>query len=727
MGGRFFLSADPRKGQGKSGYTEVSPLRNEVISMTGENKIKGRYQGSGRGFGFLIPEDGQGRSDDCFVPPRRENGAWDGDTVEGELLPADPTRPDRSTARITKILSRGNQKVVGTIRKADREVWLQPDSDRLPLPIKVVGKTRVRNGEKAAVAVTSYGSDTRPPLGTVVETFGPAGTRAAAVESILYQQNIQRDFPQPVLDEASAIRQSVPAAARRNRLDLREKCVITIDGASSKDLDDAVSLERDGANWLLGVHIADVSHYVQPGTPLDEEAFTRGTSVYFADQVVPMLPVALSNGICSLNPQVDRLTLSCLMTLSPDGAMLDHSIAQSVIRSAERMTYEDCNVLLAGGDAALEARYAHILPMLRDMAALARALEKRRKARGSLDLDSSESYIHCDGEGRPVDIEARTQGESEGLIESFMLAANETVARHLFDLKKPAVYRVHEKPSPDKTETLKAMLSPLGYALREADNFSLQKVLEASRDKPEAPAVSTMVLRSLMKARYDTENLGHFGLAAPYYCHFTSPIRRYPDLMVHRCLHALLAGKLGPRSEKKLAKSCEKAAVQSSQRELAAQAAERDIDKLYFAEYMEGHLGESFQAAVSGVTKFGLFAALPSGVEGLIPVESLPDDHYAYDETRMTLTGEHTGRSFTFGMELTVVCVAADASTGRIDFRLPGQENAPGRSEPAPRPQPQARPERSRSDRRNSGRSGKRRGGKPAMHVPKPRKKGKKK
>ncbi|MGE9970522.1 ribonuclease R [Candidatus Pseudoscillospira sp. SGI.172] len=697
------------------------------MSMTGENKIKGRYQGSGRGFGFLIPEDGQGRSDDCFVPPRRENGAWDGDTVEGELLPADPTRPDRSTARITKILSRGNQKVVGTIRKADREVWLQPDSDRLPLPIKVVGKTRVRNGEKAAVAVTSYGSDTRPPLGTVVETFGPAGTRAAAVESILYQQNIQRDFPQPVLDEASAIRQSVPAAARRNRLDLREKCVITIDGASSKDLDDAVSLERDGANWLLGVHIADVSHYVQPGTPLDEEAFTRGTSVYFADQVVPMLPVALSNGICSLNPQVDRLTLSCLMTLSPDGAMLDHSIAQSVIRSAERMTYEDCNVLLAGGDAALEARYAHILPMLRDMAALARALEKRRKARGSLDLDSSESYIHCDGEGRPVDIEARTQGESEGLIESFMLAANETVARHLFDLKKPAVYRVHEKPSPDKTETLKAMLSPLGYALREADNFSLQKVLEASRDKPEAPAVSTMVLRSLMKARYDTENLGHFGLAAPYYCHFTSPIRRYPDLMVHRCLHALLAGKLGPRSEKKLAKSCEKAAVQSSQRELAAQTAERDIDKLYFAEYMEGHLGESFQAAVSGVTKFGLFAALPSGVEGLIPVESLPDDHYAYDETRMTLTGEHTGRSFTFGMELTVVCVAADASTGRIDFRLPGQENAPGRSEPAPRPQPQARPERSRSDRRNSGRSGKRRGGKPAMHVPKPRKKGKKK
>lgn len=700
--------------------------------MREENKIRGRYQGSGRGFGFLIPEDGQGRSDDCFVPPRRENGAWDGDTVEGELLPSDPARPDRATVRITKIISRGNQRVVGTIRKADREVWLQPDSDRLPHPIKVVGKTRVSNGEKAAVAVSSYGSDARPPLGTVTETFGPAGTRSAAVEAILYQQDIQRDFPQPVLDEATAIRQSVPAAARRNRLDLREKCVITIDGASSKDLDDAVSLERDGENWLLGVHIADVSHYVQPGTPLDEEAFQRGTSVYFADQVVPMLPVALSNGICSLNPREDRLTLSCLMTLAPSGALLDHSITQSVIRSTERMTYEDCNVLLAGGDPALEARYAGILPMLRDMAALARTLEKRRKARGSLDLDSAESYILCDGEGRPVDIVARTQGESEGLIESFMLAANETVARHLFDLKKPAVYRVHEKPSLDKTETLKAMLSPLGYALREADNFSLQKVLEASRDKPEAPAVSMMVLRSLMKARYDTENLGHFGLAAPYYCHFTSPIRRYPDLMVHRCLHALLAGKLGPQAEKKLAKSCEKAAVQSSQRELAAQSAERDIDKLYFAEYMSGRLGESFQAAVSGVAKFGLFAALPSGVEGLVPVESLPDDHYVYDETRMTLIGERTGRRFTFGMELTVVCVAADPSTGRIDFRLPGQENAPGRSDPAARPQPRA--ERSGSGRPKSAKPGaggktpgKRRGAKPAMHVPKPRRRGPKK
>ena len=695
--------------------------------MIEKKNITGRYQGSGRGFGFFIPEDGAGRGDDSFVPPRRENGAWDGDTVEA-AVEADPSQPGRSTARIVKIVERTNKTVTGTIQKLNHEVWLRPDSDRLPAAIKVVGKAKVREGEKAAVAVTSYGSAKTPPLGTLKETFGPAGSRAAAVEAVLYQLDIQREFPEPVTAEASAVPQKVSAPQRKGRLDLREKTIITIDGASSKDLDDAVSLEQDDkGNWVLGVHIADVSHYVHPGAPLDLEAFHRGTSVYFADQVVPMLPVALSNGICSLNPQVDRLALSCLMTLDKTGALLDHTIAASVIRSTERMTYEDCNVLLSGGDKALEERYARILPMLRDMAALARALEKRRKARGSLDLDSAESYIVCDDAGRPVDIVARSQGESEKLIESFMLIANETVAKHLFELKKPAVYRVHEKPSQDKTEALKAMLSPLGYAIKEADNFSIQKVLEAVKGKPEAPAVNMMVLRSLMKARYDVENLGHFGLAAPFYCHFTSPIRRYPDLMVHRCLHALLEGKLGAAGEKKLAKSCEKAAVQSSPREIAAQSAERDIDKLYFAEYMLDHLGETFDAAVSGVTKFGLFAALPSGVEGLIPVESLPEDRYVYDETRMTLTGERANRVFTFGMALQVVCVAADPSTGRVDFRLPGMEDAPGRAAPAVKPLPVPGKKKPQGGRPQGKVPGKRRGsGKPAMHVPKGRRKGKK-
>ena len=722
----------------------------EVLTQMKEEQILiGRYQGSGRGFGFFIPEGAQSRNEDCFVPPRQEGGAWDGDRVEAVLAPEDPTQPGRRIARVAKVLERGNPTVTGTVRKENREVWLRPDNERLSGAIKIIGRAKVREGEKAAVAVTSYGSANAAPLGKLCATFGPSGSRAAAVEAILYQQGVEREFPDEVLSEAQAAPRSVSPAALRGRLDLRDKIVITIDGAASKDLDDAVSLERDGDNWVLGVHIADVSAYVKPGTALDEEAFRRGTSVYFADQVVPMLPVALSNGICSLNGGVDRLTLSCFMVMDKRGDIVDHSVAKSVIRSTERMTYEDCNILLAEeghgqaphpGDKSrreqygfLSERYAHILPMLRDMAELAKRLEKRKKKRGSLELETRESYIVCDSMGRPVDIVAREQGQSEKLIEEFMLAANETVARHLFEHRCPAVYRVHEKPSQDKTDTLRAMLSPLGYSILQADHGSLQRVLETAKGKPEASAVSMMVLRSMMKAKYSTENLGHFGIAADYYCHFTSPIRRYPDLMVHRSLHSLLEETEGRRAESprpaKLEKACEKAAVQSSQRELAAQTAERDIDKLYFADYMHEHIGEEFPGVVSGVTRFGVFAALPNGVEGLIPVETLPEDRYEYDDLRMSLTGERTGVQYTFGMELTVICVAADPSTGRVDFRLPGQEEVPAKERER---HPEER--RGRSGGGSShGRSGvggkgpgKRRSTRPAMHVPKRGKRGKK-
>ena len=452
-------------------------------------------------------------------------------------------------------------------------------------------RRNVRAGDRAAVAMTSFGSAKLPPMGTLREVFGPAGERESAVAAILYQNDISRDFPDAVLAEAQAAPREVESSALAGRLDLRDKIIITIDGASSKDLDDAVSLEKDGrGRWVLGVHIADVSHYVTQGSALDLEAWERGTSVYFADQVVPMLPRELSNGICSLNPRVDRLALSCIMTLTPEGEVVDHTIAKSVIRTTERMTYEDCNLLLDGqrrGQApALQERYRHILPMLEDMAALSKVLEGRRRRRGALELDTKESYVICDESGAPVDVAVHSQGVSEALIESFMLAANECVAEHLNRLDKPCVYRVHEKPSPDKAEALRTMVAPLGYDLKEADGPSLQKLLE--------------------------ENLGHFGLGAKYYCHFTSPIRRYPDLMVHRILTALLDGKLTGQREKKLAAAVQKAAVQSSQREIAAQTAEREIEKRYMAEFMRGHLGETFAGTVSGVTRFGLFVMLPS-------------------------------------------------------------------------------------------------------------------
>lgn len=669
--------------------------------------LKGTYQASSRGFGFFTPEGAVGRESDLFVPPRAEGSAWNGDVVTAETKP-DPRDPGRQTAVITAVVERTNRTVIGAVERRGREVWCVPSSDRMPHPVKVVGRTNsVKNGDKVAVAMSSFGSKKTPPMGTLKEVFGRDGTRKAAVEAILYNYGIEREFPAPVRAQAELEPQDVAPEALEGRLDLREKTVITIDGASSKDFDDAVSLERDEAGrWVLGVHIADVSHYVAEHSPLDLEAWNRATSVYFADQVVPMLPVALSNGICSLNPHVDRLALSCIMTMDQTGAVVEHQIAKTAIRSTERMTYDDCNLLLAGKVPELAEKYAHILPMLKDMGALAKALEKRRRTRGALDLESQECYVVCDEQGDPVDIRVRESGESEALIESFMLAANECVARHLFDAKLPAVYRVHEKPSEDKTTTLKAMLAPLGFDLKQADNGSLQKVLERAKGTPQAPAIHTMVLRSLMKARYDVENLGHFGLAAEYYCHFTSPIRRYPDLMVHRILTALLEGGKPAR----LAAAAQKAAVQSSDREVKAMNAEREIEKCYFAEYMRAHIGEEFLGAVSGVTKFGLFVALPNGVEGLVAASALPDDRYEYDEVRMTLIGARTKAVYSFGMALPVVCASADPGSGQIDFTLPGVE-------PNPHPTVQAKDASPRKKQ-----PPKAKGGKPGYRPPKRRK-----
>lgn len=630
-------------------------------------ELTGIYQSSGWGYGFFTPEEG---GEDYFVPPRREGGAWDGDVVKLQPDWEEARDGQRRVGAVVSIVERVNRTVIGTVRKEGRQAWVIPDNKKLPA-VLITGKNgRTANGEKAALQISSFGGREGVPMGRLAETFGRAGSRQAAVDATLYQYDIYQTFPPDVLAEAEQAPTQVAVDAAAGRRDLRGETVITIDGASAKDLDDAVSLRRDGeGRWVLGVHIADVSHYVADGSALDREAWERGTSVYFADRVIPMLPTELSNGICSLNPHVDRLTMSCFMTLTADGAVVGHEIVKSVICSTERMTYTDCNVLLEGGNAPLEERYAHILPMLRDMAVLADKLKKQRRLRGSLELESSEAVILCDGEGKPVGMELRRQGRAESLIEEFMLIANETVASHLNRLGKPAVYRVHEKPSEDKTERLRAMLAPFGLEVRQADHFSLQKVLDAVKGKPEEPAVNAILLRSLMKARYDGENLGHFGLAARYYCHFTSPIRRYPDLMIHRILTALLDGKLHGSAEKKLAGAAGRAAVQSSRRELAAQSAEREIEKFYMAEFMQGHVGEVFSGTVSGVTRFGLFVLLPFGVEGMVSVESLPGDGYEYDEHRMTLTGRD-GTVFSFAMPLEVVCTAADPGSGQIDFRL---------------------------------------------------------
>ena len=670
-------------------------------------ELIGIYQATGRGFGFLIPEEGE----DCFIPPRSQGSAWNGDQVAAVVTQEDAAT-GRRTARVTRVLERANQTVIGVLEKHDHTLWLRPDSQRLPGLIQVATRRRdLRAGERAAVSMTSFGGDRHPPVGTLRETFGPADRRESAVAAILYSHDIRRDFPPAVMDQTAAIPQLVQTAALAGRLDLRDKTIFTIDGDTSKDFDDAVSLERDSqGRWVLGVHIADVSHYVRSGTPLDLEAYERGTSVYFADQVIPMLPEALSNGICSLNPGVDRLALSCILTLDREGAVVDHQLAKTVIRSRERMTYANCNKLLAGESPSLAADYAHILPILRDMAELAKVLEARRRRRGGLDLETQESQVVCDERGEPVAVVLRRQGESEKLIESFMLAANECVAQHLAAAGKPCVYRVHEKPSTEKTDALRTLVASLGYNLKTADGPGLQKLLDWAKGRPEEGAVSLMVLRSLMKARYDGENLGHFGLAAPFYCHFTSPIRRYPDLMVHRILTALLDGKWD-KEGRKLAAAVPRSALQSSQRELAAQQAEREIEKRYLAEYMAHHIGESFTGTITGVTRFGLFVMVAGGVEGLLPVEALSGGPWEYDEARLTLRADGGRGCYTLGMELEVACAAADPVSGQVDFLLPGESPLPARN---PRKEEKNQPPR-RKERKGR-----------TMYVPKRRKGGRK-
>lgn len=633
-------------------------------------KITGIYHANPKGFGFVTP-DGPDGGEDWFVPRGQALGAWDGDSVQ--LLVTDLAR---HAGRITAIDHRANRQVVGTLRREGRTYYLIPDSAKLTHTILISSAVKAASpGYRCAVSVTSFGTSTAPPMGKLQAVFGPGGTRESAQAAILYHYGVTPLFPEEVEQEAAQLPQSVSAQDCQGREDFRAQTVVTIDSSSAKDLDDAVSLTTDDqGRRVLGVHIADVSHYVTAKTLLDQEAFQRGTSVYYVNQVTPMLPTALSNGICSLNPQVDRLTLSCLMTLDSAGEVVDHRIVQGVIRTADRLNYDEVNEFLAGhipaqgpmADGAPSA--VAIRELVTKLDALARQRVQTRRRRGALELSSTECYFVMDEAGQVTELRQRSSGRGENLIEECMLLANETVARHLCDHQFPGVFRVHEKPTSDKTEGLRHMVAPLGYDLKDGDGFQLQKLLDWAKGGPLEGAVSMMVLRSLMKARYDEKNLGHFGLAAPYYCHFTSPIRRYPDLVVHRVLTATIQR----GSLKTLASFTPQAARQASERELAAQSAEREIEKLYMADFMVAHLGETFSGAVTGLTRFGIFVGLENGVEGMVALEALPPDHWNYDDAHQTLTGANTGTVYSFGTPLEVVCAAADPSTGKIDFILPG-------------------------------------------------------
>ncbi len=626
------------------------------------------FLATGRAFAFARPDE-PGKDGDIFIPPGAGGGAWHGDRVLVQVTPSQ--RGHKNEGEVIRILERSRAEIMGEVQQHGKSCFLRPASVKYPDIVLPKGKLAgALPGDHVAVHVMFYGDGKLPPQGAVAAILGAEGTLEASVAGILRENGITLQFSEESERQALACGDTVDPAEAVRRLDLRDKVIFTIDGDDAKDFDDAVSLEPlDNGHFELGVHIADVSHYVTAGSPLDDEAWRRGTSVYYPGHVIPMLPFALSHGICSLNPDVDRLTFSALMEVDMDGRRYNYRFAKSVIHSKARMTYNHVNKIL-DGDAALRERYAALVPVFERMAALAEATRKRRMERGALDLDIPEPHIVVDEAGKPVDVQFRERGAAEKLIEEFMLLANEAAAEYLEKRGDPSVFRVHEDPDPDKLRAFALFARQFGYrvdASKPKDTRQLQAVLDGAQDDPRQRALPTLLLRSLARARYSAECTGHYGLAARYYLHFTSPIRRYPDLAAHRMLYKAITNQQFTKTDSTF---CEEAAGQSTAREYAADTAERDIDKLYLAAYMQRFIGEEFDAEVSSVAQFGLFVALKNSVEGLVRIETLPGDYYEYIEERMELRGQRSGHRYTIGTPLRVRLTGANPANGQIDFVL---------------------------------------------------------
>lgn len=637
------------------------------------NLIVGRLQGSKKGFGFLIPDNPNMK--DIYIPVENLNGAMHNDKVIARITKASIDTM-RSEGEIIRILKRANEKVVGTFENCKKYGFVVPDDQRIYQDIFVSREDfgGAKNGYKVVVEITQWPEGRRNPEGRVIEILGHKDDVGTDILSIIRGHNLPEEFPQEVEAQASKIPDEISEDIIKNRRDLRDRVIVTIDGEDAKDLDDAISLEvLPNGNYLLGVHIADVSQYVFENSYLDKEALKRGTSVYLLDRVIPMLPKKLSNGICSLNPKVDRLTLSCDMEIDNKGNVVKYDIFESVIKTKERMTYEAVNRILEEDDEELKERYRDLVELFKNMEKLMNILRKKRMLRGSIDFDFKETKIILDEKGKPVEIKTYRRGTSEKIIEEFMIVCNETVAEHMYWKELPFVYRVHEDPDPEKIMALNELVHNFGYSIKGADEIhpkALQQLLEKITGKREERLISTLTLRSLQKARYDGASLGHFGLASKYYCHFTSPIRRYPDLMIHRIIKEDIHGKLNEKRIKELNEIIPKIAEQSSIRERAAEEAEREVEDLKKAEYMAERIGEEYEGIISSVTSFGFFVELENTVEGLVHVSHMEDDFYIFDEVNHALIGERKRKLYRIGDTVRVRVLSVDIANRSIDFVL---------------------------------------------------------
>ncbi|TDL32525.1 ribonuclease R [Jeotgalibacillus sp. S-D1] len=647
------------------------------------NLVRGKLSGHAKGFAFLIPEEAD--MNDVFIPPNETANAMHGDTVLVRV--SKESSGGRQEGTVVRIIERGVTQVVGTYTESSNFGFVIPDDKKMASDIfipKNASKGAIE-GHKVIVQITAYPDGRKSAEGEVSEILGHKNDPGVDILSVIHKHGIEVEFPKEVLKQANEVPDEIDPEDLNGRRDLREEVAVTIDGADAKDLDDAISLKKlDNGNYLLGVHIADVSHYVTEGSPLDEEAYDRGTSVYLVDRVIPMIPHRLSNGICSLNPKVDRLTLSCEMEIDQNGGVINHDIFQSVIRTNERMTYGDVNSILVDHDEALIAKYETLVPMFKDMEKLAAILRDKRFGRGAIDFDFKEAKVFVDEEGHPTDIGIRERSVGEKLIEEFMLAANETVAEHFHWMNLPFIYRIHEDPKEEKLQRFFDFITNFGLVVKGSGNEihprALQEIIDDVAGRPEEMVVSTMMLRSMQQAKYDDNSLGHFGLATEFYTHFTSPIRRYPDLIVHRLIRTYLINKkVDQKTQQKWSDRLPEIAAHTSGRERRAVDAERETDELKKAEYMLDKIGEEFDGVISSVTNFGMFVELPNTIEGLVHVSYMTDDYYRFDDRHMAMIGERTANVFRIGDEITVRVVNVNKDERAIDFEIVGMKGTPRR------------------------------------------------
>ena len=693
-------------------------LKGKIKPLPADVKV-GKYMATQRGFGFVRVE---GEDDDIFIPGSYTKSALDGDTVQ-VLVKKEGGEGKRREGQVLNILERGNSVLVGTYTRSRNFGFVTPDNQKFTKDIyvaKAESKGAV-TGHKVVVEITDFGDEQRKPEGRVLEILGHVNDPGVDILSVIKAYGLPEEYPDDVMKQIENIPDEVEEKEKAGRADFRDLQTVTIDGEDAKDLDDAITISKEGNMYHLGVHIADVSQYVTEGSPLDKEALKRGTSIYLVDRVIPMIPHKLSNGICSLNQGVDRLALSCMMDINEKGEIVKHKICESVINVTRRMSYTSVHKIIEEKDEAERKEYEELIPMFELMYELADILQARREKRGSIDFDFPEAKIILDEKGKPIDVKEYERTQANRIIEEFMLAANQTVAEEYFWNELPFVYRTHETPDMEKIQNLALFIENFGYTLKikedEIHPKEVQKLMRSIAGKPEEGLIGRLALRSMKQARYTTECEGHFGLALKYYCHFTSPIRRYPDLQIHRIIKENIHGGMKDKRIDHYQKLLPEVAEQTSALERRADDAEREVEKMKKAEYMEQFVGKDFEGTISGLTTWGMYVELPNTIEGMIRVADIPGDYYYYDEDLHRMVGEQTGKVYKMGEPLRIIVAGVDKLTRTIDFVLyqedeDGNPILPSLEKKSPKERISAREKKAMAAKsagksRNSGKDGK--------------------